>query len=313
MRRTVILSSAPCCCHPWPHVMISRWNFCFATAPAARVAKMDTWSDDEVDKLVLEYRERQALWDVSMKQYKDKVLRETLMQEIAVSLDKPVTSVFKKIKNLRTVYARHRRGPKSGSSAMQLEKRQWILDKLSFCDKFIIPKSTRSTFDALQVHDSDAESEAENEEMLPENTSDTADVTPVPSKRRRSTKKDEGVMVLKDMVTACQKIADRTSQTSLADQSFGQYVAQELSLCNDTRAKAVARMKITETLMQMSCGGLSPPYGCPPGQSGYPQTDQSGIYSHPLTPGPQLNSYIYPQTPISQVLHECQQSDYENY
>lgn len=112
------------------------------------------WTDIEIKSLIEHYEERPDLWDPSRPKYMDRVVKESLVAEIATKLGIPADEVKSKFHSLRSQFNREcnkERNTKSGAGRDENYVSKWTYkSSLQFLQ---ISTATGSTTSSLVIVD----------------------------------------------------------------------------------------------------------------------------------------------------------------
>ncbi|KAK0137743.1 hypothetical protein N1851_026047 [Merluccius polli] len=123
------------------------------TMTAAKKAKeMGRWTHEAETRFVEMWQQYPVLYDVTSKDYHDRVKKEKCWQEIAVDLELPVAELQLKAASLRTQYGKILRPKASGSGYKDATPRQiWIKRTLGFLRPYMSHRTSQTTLNSKTI------------------------------------------------------------------------------------------------------------------------------------------------------------------
>ncbi|XP_066565267.1 uncharacterized protein LOC136753233 [Amia ocellicauda] len=244
----------------------------------AKMEWKDFWTRRKLEELCNMWEAKPSLYNPKVREYHDRWCRKHDSEEIAQTLGTTGHEVLKKIKNLKTQYAREQRkaaSARSGSGEVSLSK-WYLLPLLKFLDVLIDSSPKAAHLGGYEIPDHNSTHQAADEINV-EVSEDKHDVSEEDrdAKRprlclpKRPTNSDIHVRLAHDRKRiACEKTffvtaasymkslsdniekAKRVSQDDAFD-IFGKYVASELRLMEDAQMQKMAKLRIQQVLIDV--------------------------------------------------------------
>ncbi|XP_048054368.1 uncharacterized protein LOC125273144 [Megalobrama amblycephala] len=123
------------------------------------------WTYELEEKFVELWQQYGCLYDVTARDYHDRLKKEKCWRTIAEALKQPVGEVQTKAASLRTQYGKVLRPKPSGSGDKELTTRQkWILNNLQFLQPFVVHRVSQSTLNLDDLEQSITDEGGEDQE-----------------------------------------------------------------------------------------------------------------------------------------------------
>ncbi|XP_077052052.1 uncharacterized protein LOC143747045 [Siphateles boraxobius] len=232
------------------------------------------WSYEMEERFVELWQQYSCLYDVSSREYHDRIQKEKCWRTIAETLQQPTGEVQTKAASLRTQYGKVLRSKPSGSGDKELTSRQkWILKNLQFLQPFVVQRVSQSTLnlDDLEhsITDEGGEDQETEEDVFESSTStSTSHHTSGPSTPQTSLEassshqhrqvperayykpkqklRDKSLDELEiEKVTILKNVSETLVNAGTdVDQTFGKQVVTEIKLIKDPLTKMRLRRNI---------------------------------------------------------------------
>ncbi|XP_065135818.1 uncharacterized protein [Paramisgurnus dabryanus] len=141
------------------------------------------WDSAMEGRFIELWQQYSCLYDVSARDYHDRLIKDQCWQAISEALHQPIVEVQTKATSLRTQYSRILH-PKNGDKELTSRQR-WILNSLQFLQPFIVQRGSQSalTLDDLEhvITDEGGEDQQEIEKDVSESSTSTPHHTSRPS------------------------------------------------------------------------------------------------------------------------------------
>ncbi|XP_030237135.1 uncharacterized protein LOC115561314 [Gadus morhua] len=217
------------------------------------------WSNTMETTLVEMWQQRPCIFDVSSKDFHDRVKRDKAWREIADTLDLPVVEITTRAASLRTQFGKllHPKPSGSGQKDVTLTPRQkWICQSMFFLRAHIAhrPSQTTLNFDDSQQEATESSEEETEAEGPPAITNPPPPFPPRPPPVQESRAQRKKRKPTRDVEMEMEKvdILRNVSKTLLAagqdvEDIFGKQVACELKHVQDR----TTRLRLRRNIMLM--------------------------------------------------------------
>lgn len=85
--------------------MDKKTGFTSKSQKTKRIRKLkEKWTQEKTDKLIKEVQIREGLWNILSKEYKDRILRDAMWEDVATTMKMPRSEVTTKWNSIRCSY-----------------------------------------------------------------------------------------------------------------------------------------------------------------------------------------------------------------
>ncbi|XP_015216541.1 uncharacterized protein [Lepisosteus oculatus] len=246
----------------------------------------DFWTRKKLEELCDLWEAKPSLYNPKVREYHDRWCRKHDSEEIAQQLGTTGEEVLKKIKNLKTQYAREKRKAstaQNGCGEAFLSK-WYLLPLLKFLDGLIASNpraakpnlktpenSARQTVEDVSAgeltedeNDVGAEEDSREGNPLPRLTKRAAGGHVAARGTNKRKRKANEAALFARAASYIQTISDNFAKGRLASQEdafdiFGKHIASELRLMEDAQMQKTARLRIQQVLVDVQLGSAQPP------------------------------------------------------